>query len=80
MLINLILSIFLLDPVGRTRQQISDLENELASKQDVAMLRPRLLPSPDVADRANDPREQRDDRHRDPRESEGLEGSDSITQ
>jgi hypothetical protein len=39
-LVNLVLSIFLLDQMGRTRQQISDLENRLASKQDVAMLRP----------------------------------------
>jgi hypothetical protein len=39
-LANLILSIFLLDQVGRTRQQIADLEGTLANKQDVAMLRP----------------------------------------
>ena len=39
-LVNLVLSVFLLDQVARTRQQIADLANELASKQDVAMLRP----------------------------------------
>ena len=39
-LLNLILSIFLLDQVRRTRAQIDDLSNELASKQDVAMLQP----------------------------------------
>lgn len=39
-LINLVLSIFLLDQVGRTREQIRDLEGRIASKQDVAMLRP----------------------------------------
>jgi hypothetical protein len=39
-LLNLILSIFLLDQVRRTRAQIADLSNELASKQDVAMLQP----------------------------------------
>ena len=42
-LINLILSIFLLDQVRRTRQQVTDLARELASKQDVAMLRPVLV-------------------------------------
>ncbi len=39
-LLNLVLSIFLLDQVRRTRAQVADLSNELASKQDVAMLRP----------------------------------------
>ncbi len=39
-LVNLILSIFLLDQVKRTREQVSNLSNELASKQDVAMLQP----------------------------------------
>jgi hypothetical protein len=39
-LLNLILSIFLLDQVRRTRAQVADLSNELASKQDVAMLQP----------------------------------------
>jgi hypothetical protein len=39
-LLNLVLSIFLLDQVRRTRAQIDDLSNELASKQDVAMLQP----------------------------------------
>ena len=39
-LINLVLSIFLLDQVGRDRDQIRDLEDRVASKQDVAMLRP----------------------------------------
>jgi hypothetical protein len=39
-LANLILSIFLLDQVRRTRQQVADLSSELASKQDVAMLHP----------------------------------------
>jgi hypothetical protein len=39
-LVNLVLSIFLLDQVRRTRAQVADLSNELASKQDVAMLRP----------------------------------------
>ena len=39
-LINLVLSIFLLDQSQGTREQISDLETRLASKQDVAMLRP----------------------------------------
>jgi hypothetical protein len=39
-LANLILSIFLLDQVRRTREQVSDLTNKLASKQDVAMLNP----------------------------------------
>ena len=39
-LANLILSIFLLDQVRRTREQVADLSSELASKQDVAMLRP----------------------------------------
>jgi hypothetical protein len=39
-LANVILTVFLLDQVGRTRQQIAALESRLASKQDVAMLRP----------------------------------------
>jgi len=39
-LVNLILSVFLLDQVRRTREQVADLSSELASKQDVAMLRP----------------------------------------
>ncbi len=39
-LLNLVLSIFLLDQVRRTRAQVADLLNELASKQDVAMLQP----------------------------------------
>jgi hypothetical protein len=39
-LLNLVLSIFLLDQVRRTRAQVADLSNELASKQDVAMLQP----------------------------------------
>jgi hypothetical protein len=39
-LANLILSIFLLDQVRRTREQVADLSSELASKQDVAMLNP----------------------------------------
>jgi hypothetical protein len=39
-LINLVLTIFLLDQTGRIRDQITDLEGRLASKQDVAMLRP----------------------------------------
>ena len=39
-LVNLVLSIFLLDQVRRTRAQVADLTNELASKQDVAMLQP----------------------------------------
>jgi len=33
-LVNLILSIFLLDQVRRTREQVADLSSELASKQD----------------------------------------------
>jgi hypothetical protein len=39
-LVNLILSVFLLDQVRRTREQVADLSSELASKQDVAMLQP----------------------------------------
>ena len=39
-LVNLVLSVFLIDQVGRTRQEIADLADKLASKQDVAMLRP----------------------------------------
>ncbi len=39
-LVNLVLSVFLLDQARRTRAQIADLSNELASKQDVAMLQP----------------------------------------
>ena len=39
-LVNLILSIFLLDQVRRARQEVTDLARVLASKQDVAMLRP----------------------------------------
>ena len=39
-LVNLVLSIFLLDQVGRTREEVADLSNKLASKKDVAMLRP----------------------------------------
>jgi hypothetical protein len=39
-LANLILSIFLLDQMRRTREQVADLSSELASKQDVAMLNP----------------------------------------
>jgi len=39
-LVNLVLSILLLDQSRSTRQQIADLEAQLASKQDVAMLRP----------------------------------------
>ena len=39
-LVNLVLSVFLLDQMGRTRAQVADLSNELASKQDVAMLQP----------------------------------------
>lgn len=39
-LANLMLSIFLLDQVRRTREQVADLSSELASKQDVAMLNP----------------------------------------
>jgi hypothetical protein len=39
-LLNLVLSIFLLDQVRRTRAQVADLSHKLASKQDVAMLQP----------------------------------------
>ena len=39
-LVNLVLSVFLLDQVGRTREEVAGLANQLASKQDVAMLRP----------------------------------------
>ena len=39
-LANLVLSIFLLDQVKRAREQVADLTSKLASKQDVAMLRP----------------------------------------
>ena len=39
-LVNLVLSIFLLDQVRRTREQVANLSNELASKRDVAMLQP----------------------------------------
>jgi hypothetical protein len=39
-LLNLVLSIFVLDQVGRTREQVAELGSALASKQDVAMLRP----------------------------------------
>jgi hypothetical protein len=39
-LLNLVLSILLLDQSRSTRQQIADLEGRLASKQDVAMMRP----------------------------------------
>ena len=39
-LVNLVLSILLLDQARSTRQQIAELEGELASKQDIAMLRP----------------------------------------
>jgi hypothetical protein len=39
-LLNLVLTVFVLDQLGRTRQQVDDLRGELASKQDVAMLRP----------------------------------------
>jgi hypothetical protein len=39
-LVNLILSVFLLDQVRRTREQVAELSGELASKQDVAMLQP----------------------------------------
>jgi len=39
-LVNLVLTVFLLDQVGRTREQIDALDEKLASKQDVAMLRP----------------------------------------
>jgi hypothetical protein len=39
-LVNLVLSVFVLDQVGRTREQVADLAKVLASKQDVAMLRP----------------------------------------
>ena len=39
-LVNLILSVFLLDQVRRTREQVAELSDELASKQDVAMLQP----------------------------------------
>ena len=39
-LVNLVLSIFLLDQMGRTREQIVSLSEHLASRQDVAMLRP----------------------------------------
>ena len=39
-LANLLLTILLLDQMGRTRDQIADLTTELASKQDIAMLRP----------------------------------------
>ncbi len=39
-LVNLVLSVFLLDQVRRTREQVADLTSQLASKQDVAMLRP----------------------------------------
>jgi hypothetical protein len=38
--VNLILSLFLIDQVRRMREQVSDLKSELASKRDVAMLRP----------------------------------------
>ena len=39
-LLNLILTVLLLDQVTRTRGEIDGLKRELASKQDVAMLRP----------------------------------------
>jgi hypothetical protein len=39
-LVNLVLSVFLLDQVRRTREQVAELSDALASKQDVAMLRP----------------------------------------
>ena len=39
-LVNLVLSFFLLDQVARTRQDVADLSAKLASKQDVAMLQP----------------------------------------
>jgi hypothetical protein len=39
-LLNLVLTILLLDQSRSTRQQIADLEGQLASKQDIAMLRP----------------------------------------
>jgi len=39
-LVNLVLSVFLLDQVGRTRDEVAALSEVLASKQDVAMLRP----------------------------------------
>ncbi len=39
-LLNLVLSVFLLDQSVKTRDQITALEDRLASKQDVAMLRP----------------------------------------
>ena len=39
-LLNLVLSIFLLDQLVRTRQEIERLGGELPSKQDIAMLRP----------------------------------------
>jgi hypothetical protein len=39
-LLNLIFTLMLLDQVRRTRDEVGELTNELASKQDVAMLRP----------------------------------------
>ncbi len=39
-LINGVLSIFLLDQAGNTRLKITDLESTLVSEQDVALLRP----------------------------------------
>ena len=39
-LVNLVLSVFLLDQVRLARQEVAGLKGELASKQDVAMLRP----------------------------------------
>jgi hypothetical protein len=39
-LLNLILTVLLLDQVSRTRKEVDGLKSELASKQDIAMLRP----------------------------------------
>ena len=39
-LLNLVLTVLLLDQVTRTRSELATLERELPSKQDIAMLRP----------------------------------------
>ena len=39
-LLNLILAVLLLDRISRTRNEVPTLKGELASKQDVAMMRP----------------------------------------
>jgi hypothetical protein len=39
-LVNLVLSILLLDQIGRTREEVARLREVLATKQDVAMLKP----------------------------------------